>query len=309
MNRKRMGTLAAVVVLCGGSAWADEVDMLTKIHTVFKGKPPQQKIQSLLDEVVSEYGMPPDNDSYEEIASVALTLRKDTAVPEMDVLRCAAQLRRGENALLLDFPQAAALCVTSMVEAPPTHAQLLQLQARIAALEEENAGLTAQLATDDELSPAPTPTPTVASSDMPVDSPVAASIPDEIEQQIRIYAAKRYADNISMQEAVMKCQRKAYLALQAMTAPEGVPDEVFATIKAGAAENSPESFTMQEEAIKSQCTAYLAIQVMTPPEGVPDEIFAEIKAGALKDYPDSFSMQESVIKSQCKAYLKLKSQQ
>lgn len=306
MNGKWIGILAAFVAMYGVSAWADEVNMLTKIHTVFKGKPPQQEIQYLLDEVLSQYELQPTDDNYEWIASVALTLRKDTAVPEMDVLRCAAQLREGEDALLLEFPQAAALCVTSMVEAPLTHAQLLQLKARIAKLEEENASLTVKLEGKDAAKSIPSPTPTVAISDVSAD---AINIPDEIEQQIRIYAAKRYADNTSMQDAVMKCQRKAYLALQAMIAPEGVPEEIFAKIQTGAAKSSPESFTMQEEAVKSQCTAYLAIQTMTPPEGVPEEIFAEIKAGALKDYPDSFSMQESVIKNQCKAYLKLKSQQ
>jgi len=160
----------------------------------------------------------------------------------MDTLTCAAQLRKGENALSIKFPQAVGLCVTILASNPPTVANLIQLQTKVMQLEQENAHLKAQLTA---ISTATKPKP------MPK---VPSEIPQEIEQIIRKRAAEKFPDDNSTQLFFITRETQAWKDLQIYTSD--IPDVELSKIRQQAETRFTQDYSTQLFYINREVEAY-----------------------------------------------------
>jgi hypothetical protein len=85
-----------------------DMDALTIMEKVFVGNYTKFLIKSRLDKVLKLYDLPINEDYYHRFGSALVALRKDSGVPEMDILYC--MIRTYTTEMNFDFAESAAMC-------------------------------------------------------------------------------------------------------------------------------------------------------------------------------------------------------
>ncbi len=128
-------------------------------------------------------------------------------------------------------------------------------------------------------------------------------IPDAIKQGIRDQAAKRYPDDFSMQQFVVKEQTAAYRSMQEMSDDDLPLDAQRAIVKA-AVQRYPVDYSMQLFVCNEQFDAYKKLLAYKA-DKVPQKVLASIIEKAISRYPHDYSMRLFFVESQVESYLEL----
>ncbi len=86
---------------------------LVEMAQVFVGHPGEDDIRHYMDRALVSYGEPVNELSYRRAGSALVVMRKDTSIPEMDILRCIVEANAGEYGTFADM---AAVCATILVK-------------------------------------------------------------------------------------------------------------------------------------------------------------------------------------------------
>lgn len=92
-----------------GTPTRSETTPLDQMSQVFMGNPAKNEIAYYLDKALVAFGERIDEDTYRRAGSSLVVMRKDTGVPEMDILRCIAASNAGDYGSFADL---AAVCAT-----------------------------------------------------------------------------------------------------------------------------------------------------------------------------------------------------
>ena len=92
---------------------------LAMLELAFEGDYSRQEIKLRIDRVMQLYGLPITEENYSRFGSVLVALRKETGVPEMEILTCmsAADYRNTLNQNILPQEaviEAAAICSATL---------------------------------------------------------------------------------------------------------------------------------------------------------------------------------------------------
>tara|TARA_R110000868_G_scaffold73791_2_gene213642 strand:+ start:17325 stop:17888 length:564 start_codon:yes stop_codon:yes gene_type:complete len=82
---------------------------LGQMEQAFEGRLSQRDIKYRLDKALIAFGEPINDDTYRRAGSALVVMRKDTGVPEMDILRCIVASNAGQYGSFADM---AAVCAT-----------------------------------------------------------------------------------------------------------------------------------------------------------------------------------------------------
>ncbi|MFC1672597.1 zinc ribbon domain-containing protein [Pseudomonadota bacterium] len=80
---------------------------LEKMHIVFVGQPSVPEIKAAILPVMKMYGVAATEDGYSRAGSVLITMRKESGIAEIELLRCMETANQGGT---LSFAEIAALC-------------------------------------------------------------------------------------------------------------------------------------------------------------------------------------------------------
>lgn len=86
-----------------------EATALVQMTQAFEGSYSQSDIKYYLDKALVTFGEPINEDTYRRAGSALVVMRKDTGVPEMDILRCIAASNAWQYGSFADM---AAVCAT-----------------------------------------------------------------------------------------------------------------------------------------------------------------------------------------------------
>lgn len=90
------------------------IDMM---HVAFVGRHSASEIEAQLRRAAASFDLPASDQNFSRMGSALVVLRKESRVPEMELLRCARAMGEevaGTNAGL-DFPSAASLCAATLM--------------------------------------------------------------------------------------------------------------------------------------------------------------------------------------------------
>lgn len=90
---------------------------LDMMHVAFVGRHSPSEIEAQVRRAAAAFGLPATDENFSRIGSALVVLRKESRVPEMELLRCARAMGEevaGKN-VGLDFPSAASLCAATLM--------------------------------------------------------------------------------------------------------------------------------------------------------------------------------------------------
>ena len=90
------------------------IDMM---HVAFVGRHSASEIEAQLRRAAVAFDLPASDQSFSRMGSALVVLRKESRVPEMELLRCARAMGeevKGTN-VDLDFPAAAGMCAATLM--------------------------------------------------------------------------------------------------------------------------------------------------------------------------------------------------
>lgn len=90
----------------------EEASALEMMEAVFVGEYSRATIEARMDRALELYGSAPGEREYEVAGSVLVALRKETGVPEMEMLSC--MISSHVEGIDMQFTSAAALCATQL---------------------------------------------------------------------------------------------------------------------------------------------------------------------------------------------------
>lgn len=90
---------------------------LEMMHVAFVGRHSASEIEAQIRRAAAAFNLPATDQNFSRMGSALVVLRKESRVPEMELLRCARAMGEevaGTNAGL-DFPSAASLCAATLM--------------------------------------------------------------------------------------------------------------------------------------------------------------------------------------------------
>ncbi|MGI4790199.1 MAG: hypothetical protein ACRYFS_15280 [Janthinobacterium lividum] len=93
-------------------------DELDKMATVFQGGHTRDQIQSVLDQAMSLYGTPINEDGYRRCGSVLVEMTNDKGMPEMDLLNYMIRIKQAAPGGGMTFADGAALAAWDLSRKP-----------------------------------------------------------------------------------------------------------------------------------------------------------------------------------------------
>jgi hypothetical protein len=89
---------------------------LEMMPVAFVGGHAKPQIEAEIRRTAKAFNLPATNDSFSRMGSALVALRKETRVPEMELLRCARAMGEEVNgiSLELDFPTAGGVCAVTL---------------------------------------------------------------------------------------------------------------------------------------------------------------------------------------------------
>lgn len=90
---------------------------LEMMHVAFVGRHSLSEIEAQIRRAAAAFNIPGTDQNFSRMGSALVALRKESRVPEMELLRCARAMREevtGTN-VGLDFPSAASMCAATLM--------------------------------------------------------------------------------------------------------------------------------------------------------------------------------------------------
>lgn len=89
------------------------IDMM---HVAFVGRHSASEIEAQMRRAAAAFDLPATDQNFSRMGSALVALRKESRVPEMELLHCARAMRDEvkETNVKLDFPSAAGMCAVTL---------------------------------------------------------------------------------------------------------------------------------------------------------------------------------------------------
>ena len=130
-------------------------------------------------------------------------------------------------------------------------------------------------------------------------------VPEEVQKQIKSYAAREYRDDHKMQAYTVRNGLEGYRTINDPKTWEGVSEDVQKQIRSQAALEYRDDYKMQAYVVRNGLEGYKTINDPKTWEGVPEDVQKQIRSQATLEHRDDYKMQAYAVSKDLQARKKL----